>query len=76
MAEYLGFSKFKDMVVEQTGGEHNLNVEYYDSKLFPSNFSFLDSDKKYNQILLKVKLTSPFNGKTKKLEFLQKSKDW
>lgn len=46
MAEYLGFSKFKDMVVEQTGGEHNLNVEYYDSKLFPSNFSFLDSDKK------------------------------
>ena len=46
MADYLGFSKFKDMLVEQTGGEHNLNIEYYDSKLFPSDFQILNSDKK------------------------------
>ena len=40
------YSKFKDMLVEQTGGEHNLNIEYYDSKLFPSDFQILNSDKK------------------------------
>ena len=47
MADYLGFSKFKDILVEQTGGEHNLNVEYYDSKLFPPDFQiFLNSNQK------------------------------
>lgn len=46
MADYVGFLKFKDMVVEQTGGEHNLNIEYYDSKLFPSDFQILSSNKK------------------------------